>query len=426
MEMVGARQGAPARRSIAIAGRCVYATIISLHSQSSRQRWFVLGIVTLAQVGVALIHLGVPALIPFIQQDLKLSRTEVGLISSVLNGAVVMFAIAAGKGVDYFGERWVIAAGAMLSGVVMIAMPWVVSFAAFLAVLIFIGFATASCTPAGTKAVTAWFPARERGTAMSVRQTSVPLGGTLSALMLPSLALLYGWRNALCAAGLVALAIGVAVLALYRGPLEGSQRPAVGPRANLIHLLRRKDIRAGLVYPFVLSGGQWCYLTYIELYLTEVVGLSIARAATLLALGQVSGTFARVFWGVLSDRLFYGRRKPVLFWVGILAFVSTAATGLFSAQTPWWFIWATIALLGATVMGWNGIYLTLASESAGLNVAGLAVGLSSTFAFLGIVVFPPIFGYLVDAGFSYRFAWAALAAITLIPVILLQWVHEDR
>lgn len=77
-------------------------------------------------------------------------------------------------------------------------------------------------------------------------------------------------------------------------------------------------------------------------------------------------------------------------------------------------------------MGWNGIYLTLASELAGLNVAGLAVGLSSTFAFLGIVVFPPIFGYLVDVGFSYRFAWAALALTTLVPVILLRWVHEDK
>ena len=399
---------------------------MEVSSRNSRQRWFILGIVTLAQVGVAIIHLGVPALVPFIQQDLKLSRTEVGLISSVLNGAVVVAAIAAGKAVDYFGERWVIAAGAMLSGVVMMGMPWVGSFAALLAVLIFIGFATASCTPAGAKAVAAWFPARERGTAMSVRQTSVPLGGALAALTLPSLALAHSWRFALLAAGVVALAIGVAVLGLYRGPLEGSRQPTPGPKVGLINLLRRKDIRAGLVYPFVLSGGQWCYLMYIELYLTEALSMSIALAATLLALGQISGTFARVFWGVLSDRLFYGRRKPVLLWVGILAFVSTGATALFSSETPFWFIWGTIALLGATVMGWNGIYLTMASELAGLNVAGLAVGLSSTFAFLGIVVFPPIFGYLVDIGFSYRFAWATLALTILIPVMLLRWVHEDK
>ena len=261
---------------------------------------------------------------------------------------------------------------------------------------------------------------------MSVRQTSVPLGGALAALTLPSLALAHDWRFSLFAAGVIALVIGVAVLGLYRGPLEDSRQPPTGPGVGLISLLRRKDIRAGLVYPFVLSGGQWCYLTYIELYLTEALSMPIALAATLLALGQMSGTFARVFWGVLSDRLFYGRRKPVLVWVAILAFISTAATGLFSPQTPFWLIWATIALLGATVMAWNGIYLTLASELAGLNVAGLAVGLSSTFAFLGIVVFPPIFGYLVDIGFSYRFAWIALALTILIPVMLLRWVHEDK
>ncbi|HWP58281.1 MAG TPA: MFS transporter [Candidatus Acidoferrales bacterium] len=394
--------------------------------QSSPERWFILGIVTLAQVGVAIIHLGIPALVPFIQQDLHLSRTEVGLISSVLNGAVVVAAIAAGKAVDHLGERWVIAAGAIVSGLAMMAILQVGSFGGLLFLLIFVGFATASCTPAGSKAVAIWFPATERGTAMSVRQTSVPLGGALAAMTLPSLALARGWRFALFAAGIVALVIGAAVLGLYREPPASRHAAARAVGSRLIDLVRRKDIWAGLAYAFTLSGSQWCFLTYTELYLTEALAMPITLAAALLAAGQVSGTIGRVIWGVLSDRLCYGRRKPVLIWVALLGLASMIAAAFFSPATPLWFICLIVGLLGASVMSWNGIYLTMASELAGLSVAGLAIGLSSTFAFLGIVVFPPIFGYLVDAGFSYRFAWIALGSTILVPVALLRWVREDK
>ena len=393
-------------------------------SQNSHRRWFILGIVTLAQVGVALIHLGVPALVPFIQEDLKLSRTEVGLVSSVLNGGVVVVAILAGKAVDYLGERWVIAAGAMLSGLVMMGIQWVGSFEAFLFILVFVGFATASCTPAGSKAVAAWFPVSERGTAMGVRQMSVPLGGAIAALTLPSLALGHGWRAALFVAGLVSLAIGLGVLCLYREPPETPVPASRSSAAGLVELARRKDVWAGLIYAFILSGGQWCFLTYIELYLNETLWMSIPLAASLLAVGQISGTGSRVLWGLISDRLFYGRRKPVLFLVGVLAALTTLFVALLSSATPFWAIWILIALWGSTVMGWNGIYLALVSELAGIRVAGLAIGLSGTFAFLGIVVVPPVFGFLVDAGFSYRFAWIALAGVLLVPLVFLQWVRE--
>ncbi len=407
--------------------RCsVYGSSITLGLQNSHQRWFILGIVTLAQVGVALIHLGVPALVPFIQKDLKLSRTEVGVVSSVLNGGVVVVAIAAGKAVDYLGERWVIAAGAMLSGLVMMGIQSVESFEAFLFTLVFIGFATASCTPAGSKAVAAWFPASERGTAMGVRQMSVPLGGAIAALTLPSVALIHGWRFALFLAGLTSLAIGLGVLCLYREPGELPAPISRTSAAGLRDLARRKDILAGLIYAFILSGGQWCFLTYVELYLNETLGMSIPLAASLLALGQVSGTGSRVLWGLFSDRFFCGRRKPVLLLVGALAALTTLFVALLSSATPFWIIWILIALWGSTVMGWNGIYLALVSELAGIRVAGLAIGLSSTFAFLGIVVVPPVFGFLVDAGFSYRLAWIALAGVLMVPLIFLRWVQEER
>ncbi|MBI2210604.1 MAG: MFS transporter, partial [Deltaproteobacteria bacterium] len=126
------------------------------------------------------------------------------------------------------------------------------------------------------------------------------------------------------------------------------------------------------------------------------------------------------------DRFFGSRRKPTLLVVGFLAVLMTLWTSLFSPETPHGLVWLVVALLGLTLLGWNGLYLAFVSELAGSRIAGLAIGLSNTGAFLGIVVLPPIFGFVVDETGSYRLAWMSLAAVVLAAVAVLPWVKEER
>ena len=398
---------------------------MALSSQNSKERWFFLFIATLSQVSMAVIHLGIPALIPLIQDELKLSRTEVGLLTSVLNGGVVVAAIAAGKAADRFGERLIIAYGAMACGIIVMGMNWAAGFATLFPVLLLLGLATATSTPAGSKAVAGWFHARERGTAMGLRQMAIPLGGAIAAMTLPSVALRYGWRFALAFAGLFAVGMGLAALFLYKEPPISSRRAEEGPVVGIKGLIQRRNIRSVLFFVFILGGAQWCYLAYLELYLTETLGFSIRLAASLLALGQICGVGGRVFWGFLSDRFFGGRRKPTLLVVGFLAVLMTLWTSLFSPQTSSGLAFLVVALLGLTLLGWNGLYLAFVSELAGSRVAGMAIGLSNTGAFLGIVTLPPIFGFIVDHSNSYRPAWIGLAGMILVALSVLRCVREE-
>jgi sugar phosphate permease len=399
---------------------------LDVHSPRSNKRWFFLAVATLAQVSVAIIHLGIPTLFPFIQSEFRLTRTEVGFLTSLLNGGVVVAALAAGKAADRWGERLVMAYGSMAGGFIALGMNWVTGFGGLLSVLVLLGLATATGTPAGSKAVAGWFPASERGTAMSVRQMSIPLGGAIAAMTLPSLALSHGWRLAVATAGVLTIAAGFAALRLYREPSEPMARSAHEKDAGLKDLLSRRDVWAALVCVFFLAGGQWCYLSYMELYLTEVLSYPITLAASLLALGQFCGTGARIMWGVVSDRLFQSRRKPVIALVAFLAILMTVATSLFSPQTPAWIVASVVALLGVTLMGWNGVYLAMIAETAGSRVAGQAIGLSNTGAFLGIVAIPPVFGFIVDQSGSYRLAWLVYSAAILAALILLRWVNEKQ
>ncbi|MBI3000793.1 MAG: MFS transporter [Deltaproteobacteria bacterium] len=375
---------------------------------------------------MSIIHLGIPALAPLIQEELQLTRTEVGFLSTIMNGSVVMVAIAAGRAADFLGERLIIAYGSIASGLIIMGMNWVGSFATLLPVLLLSGLATATSTPAGSKAVAGWFPQNERGTAMSLRQMGIPLGGALAAVILPPLALRIGWRLALAVSGLFTIGMGLLALRLYQEPPASSLHKEKAARLGIRELLRRSDIWAGIIYVFILAGGQWCMLFYLELYLKETLGFPITLAAGMLALGQICGVGGRILWGLVSDRLLFGRRRPVLLLVTFLAILTTLGTSQFSLHTPFWLVFLVVALLGMTLLGWNGVYLALLAERVGTHGAGMAIGLSNTGAFLGIVMLPPVFGFVVDRSHSYRQAWFILAGLVLIAILALRWLKEDR
>jgi len=391
---------------------------------ASTQRWYFLAIITVAQVTLAAIHLGIPILVPLIQKELGLNLVQVGLLGSVLNGGVVLAAIGAGRAADHWGERLIIGYGTMLGGLVAIASNSVSGMYALLFLLVFIGVCTASATPAGSKAVAGWFQQHERGLAMGIRQTSVPLGGTLSALALPTLGLAYGWRWALSTVGFLAFATGVVALRLYQEPPRKVERSRPSSSGSLAHVMRNKQIWVATLYAAVLSGAQWCYVSYVELFLTDVVGLQLVLAAGLLAAGQMCGAGGRIGWGLVSDRLLGGRRQPAMILVGIMAMVIMVITAFFTPETPFWLVSVVVALFGLTIMGWNGLYLARVSDVVGTGMAGVAVGLSNTGAFLGIVVIPPIFGWIVEASDSYRVGWIVLAATLIVPLCVLHWVKD--
>lgn len=96
----------------------------------------------------------------------------------------------------------------------------------------------------------------------------------------------------------------------------------------------------------------------------------------------------------------------------------------FSAATPVWLVSVTVALFGMTIMGWNGLYLARVSEIVATGMAGVAVGFSNTGAFLGTVLIPPLFGWILDYAESYRVGWIILAASLALPIAVLLRVRD--
>ncbi len=370
-------------------------------------RWVVLGMATLMQVAVSLPQQTPAAIGPLLSHSLGLSRVELGLLTSAIWGGMLIGMLPFGMLVDRFGERsMLLIGGSLLAGFLLLASR-ASGFRPLFLALVPAAVGASAASPGGTRALAAWFEPRLRGTAMGVRQTGVTAAGVLAALLLPPIALAYGWRAAFVTVAVLAVAGMLAFVLFYR-------EPATAPRAGRRHLelaalVRSRTWLAATAYGWVFMGALGSVVAYLSVALVQDAGLSLVQAGLLLAILQVGGIAGRLGFGILSDRL--GSRGAVMSLSAALAVLACLAMALLDHRgTPGSVLVGLAFLLGLSCMGWNALYITLTAEVVPIQHAATAVGAGTTVTFIGMLAVPPVFGLIADRGGSYAWSWFALAA----------------
>ena len=131
-----------------------------------------------------------------------LSRAQVGLFFSGFYLAMTGASFGAGWLADRWGVRNTTLQGHVFVGLCTAAAAFAPSFAWALASFFLAGLGYSFLNPASTKGIMEWFSRDERATAMGIKQTGVPAGGFVTALLAPPLVLLIGWRGAFCGIGI--------------------------------------------------------------------------------------------------------------------------------------------------------------------------------------------------------------------------------
>jgi sugar phosphate permease len=354
---------------------------------------------------------GLPVLAPALRDEHSLSLVQVGVVLDSLWIGTLLTLLLWGLLADRVGERLVLGAGLGLCGAALIAAGYAERFGSLILLLGLAGAAGASVNAASGRAVMQWFPAAERGFALGVRQTAIPLGGLISALVLPSLGLraAFMFLAALCFAGAL---FGVIAIRERKGAAEDDVLEPRGLAATL------RDHRLWLLCSasgFYLVA-QLAVMGFLVLFLHDERGLSEAAAAGVLAAVQVLAAVLRIGGGRWSDRL--GTRIEPLRLVGLGSAVTLAvAAALLSA--PLEVLLPAFVLAGGLAMAWNGLSFTAAAEIAGRSRAGAALGMQqSALAAAGAVV-PPAFAAVVAAS-SWRVGFAVAAVFPLAGVRLLR------
>lgn len=159
-------------------------------------------------------------------------------------------------------------------------------------------------------------------------------------------------------------------------------------------------------------------VTHFTLYLFLDFGFTEISAGLGFMILQIGSMVGRPGWGLLNDKLFEGREKIGFSVIAVLIGLISIIFALLHNFNP------SISLIlflgfifGSVGRGWQGLYFSAISEQVGMEDTGTGIGLSLVFVRSGIVIGPPIFGFIADQTGSYSYSWFFLAMFIFAAII---------
>lgn len=389
------------------------------------ERYRVLALMTSAQAGASVIQQGIGVLGPFFIAQFALTKIELGSLFFAMFLGSTLFTAVSGIMTDRLGERAMVLASGLLMAAALAAATIVPQYGWLLGCIFIFGVGYAAATPAGGRAILTWFD-RDRGFAMGVRQTGVPIGGLIGGVLLPLLALhAGGYRAALLVAALLVALPSTIAFAFYRDAQTETEptslRELVRGMRALTHDAR---LWAVALVSMVLVSVQGAMIGFLAVTAIGVVGVSTSVASAAYASAFGAATVARLFWGWYSDRYLRGERLALLGAMSVLAGI--AALGIAALRPALAGLMIPAAMfLGFSGAGWNGVMAAALAEIGGPARAGSALGLVLTAIFAASGTAPVIFGALADRT-SLDTAWIATAMLAFCGIIPVLWLRARQ
>ncbi|MWL89636.1 MFS transporter [Cupriavidus sp. SW-Y-13] len=277
-------------------------------------------------------------------------------------------------------------------------------------------------TPASSQILARTTSASRMGFVFSLKQTGVPLGGLLAGALLPPLAAFLSWQAAFGALAAAALAIAILsqpLRTMYDDAATGRFVVAANLRQMFRDVLGDSRLRSMAAVSVLFSACQLSVSGYLMVYLTTEIGIGLTQAGLIYAITQGAGIAGRIAWGRLADLA--GAPRGVLILLAVLMCAATVATGLFTAQWTLAPLCLVAALLGATAIGWNGVYLGEVARLAPPGRVASVTGGALFCTYFGVVSGPAAFGYFAQRVNSLSLAYLALAGVPVLAAGLLFW-----
>jgi len=152
---------------------------------------------------------------------------------------------------------------------------------------------------------------------------------------------------------------------------------------------------------------QVCVSGYLVSWLHRDLGWTLVAAGVALTVAQGAGVVGRVVWGVAADR--WKAPRGVLLALAVAMMAGGIVCAMLTPAAPRAAVLVLAAVYGATAVGWNGVYLATIARLAPVESAALATAGSLFLTYAGVVLIPPVFGWIGDVSGHIGTAYAALA-----------------
>jgi predicted MFS family arabinose efflux permease len=340
---------------------------------------------------------------PALQQDLGISRSDLGLLIGLFFGGTGAASIAAGRWSSRLGARGCILLDLCVLTVCMVAISALQTYPVLVAGAVVSGMAYAFGNVGTTMAVVQVARRGTVGMALTLRTAGVPTLATALAAASGAVGSrwhLIAWSLAGAAAVLALLAFRVLPTAVTT-TLKPAPEPPAHRRFWLLPLAA-----------FLFIGGSQPLQSWTVTYLHDDARVPMSQAGPVVALGTLAGTVVMIAVALGADRSGPARRAVLAAAVAAVCAVGILLT---LAATPWWLPLGVLGIavgIAANLSG-AGLTHTVAAERSGESV-GRGSGMMSSGYYLGALIAPWGFGELADLTGGYTLPWLVCAGLMLL------------
>ncbi|MCW0332474.1 MFS transporter [Pantoea ananatis] len=408
-------------------------------------RWYMIGLVTLGTVLGYLTRNTIAVAAPTLQTELHITTQQYSYIVAAYSACYTFMQPVAGYVLDLLGTKVGYAVFAVLWAIFCAATALAGSWGGLALARGAVGAAEAAMIPAGLKASSEWFPAKERSVAVGYFNVGSSIGAMIAPPLVVWAIVAHSWQMAFIIAGVLSMIWALCWLVFYKHPkqqkkLSDEERHYIISGQELQHqtgnttkmsalqILRNRQFW-GIALPRFLAEPAWgTFNAWIPLFMFKVYGFNLKEIALFAWMPMLFADFGCILGGYLSPlfQRWFGvslivSRKMVV-TMGAILMIGPGTIGLFTSP------YVAIALLcvgGFAHQALSGALITLSSDVFGRNEVATANGLTGMAAWTASTLFALVVGALADTlGFSPLFA--ALAVFDLLGAVVIWTVLKNK
>jgi MFS transporter, ACS family, hexuronate transporter len=406
-------------------------------------RWWMIGLLMAGSIINYLTRSTLAVAAPTLLKDLDITTQQYSWILGAFQGAIMLQPLC-GYVLDVLGLKLGFAIFAIAWSFISMAHGLARNWQSLFALRGLLGLAEGCANPAGRKATSEWFPARERGFAGGVFNIGASVGSMLAPPLVAWAILAYNWQTAFVLTGAIGLVWVAFWIWLYESPakhsalsaqerehiLAGQEKhlEADGTRPSIPNILRQRNFW-GIALPRFLADPTWGTLTnWLPLYLMTVRHFDLKQIALFAWLPFLAADLGCLAGGAIAMTLqkYFGvgliNARRGAFTIGACLMMGMGFAGF--VESPYVAI-ALLSLGGFAHQTLSVTVITMSSDLFKRNEVATVAGMAGTCGNAGLLISSLLIGGLVTR-IGYTPFFIGLAILDLVGAVVLWTLVQER
>jgi ACS family hexuronate transporter-like MFS transporter len=341
-----------------------------------------------------------------------------------------------GRIIDRIGAKWGFAAAFTLWTVAHIAHAGARSMIQWAMVRVALGIGEAGGFPGGIKAVTDWFPKRERAFATGLFNAGTNIGAIVTPLIVPLLVTQWGWEASFIIVGAATLLWLPGWFLLYSHPSKNknvsaselafiqSDPPDPVQKVSWARVFMTKETWAYAIGKFLIDPVWWMFLFWLPDFLHRTYGLDLKGFGPPLVAIYLISDVGSIGGGWLSGAMMKrgmslnAARKTAMLICALLAlpvFLAAQASNL----------WVAVLIIGvatAAHQGFSANLYTLPGDVFPRSAVGTVIGIGGALGGVGGMVFANFVGRELERIGGYQSIFLVAGTAYLLALLIIHLI----